>query len=87
MNAAKARAALEMQVRVDGGAIMLRHKLIEDRVANGATLMTMRRFGTVLQRPDGAFLDTRNITKTGLDYAAFILADDGIIALKHAPNV
>jgi hypothetical protein len=72
MRAAKARAALEMQVRVNGGAFMLRHQLVEDRIATGSKLVRQRS-ELVLQRPDGAFFDARSITKTGLDYAAFII--------------
>jgi hypothetical protein len=72
MQRAKAKAALEMQVRVNDKDFMLRHQLVESRVATGAVLVDTKHSGLVLQDPEGAFLDQRNITKTGLHYAAFL---------------
>ena len=65
---AKANAALDMLVRVNGGAFMTRRALVENRVAAGARVID-RRGERVLMNPDGSWLDTRNITKAGLDYA------------------
>lgn len=72
MHAAKAKSALEMQVRLNGGEILPRYRIIEQRVAAGATIGSFHG-EPILQRPDGAFLDKRNITLTGLDYARFLL--------------
>ena len=65
---AKANAALDMLVRVNGGEFMTRRALVERRVAAGARVID-RRGERVLMNPDGSWLDTRNITKAGLDYA------------------
>ena len=65
---AKANAALDTLVRVNGGEFMTRRALVERRVAAGARVID-RRGERVLMNPDGSWLDTRNITKAGLDYA------------------
>lgn len=65
---ANANTALDQLVRVNGGGFMTRRALIENRVAAGARVMD-RRGERVLMNPDGSWLDTRNITKAGLDYA------------------
>ena len=65
---AKANAALDMLVRVNGGEFMTRRALVERRVAAGARVID-RRGERVLMNQDGSWLDTRNITKAGLDYA------------------
>lgn len=66
---AKVEAALDMQVRVNGGEFMTRRQLIERRVRAGARVVE-RKGERVLMNPDGSWLDVRNITSTGLDYAA-----------------
>ena len=65
---AKANAALDMLVRVNGGEFLTRRALVERRVAAGARVID-RRGERVLMNQDGSWLDTRNITKAGLDYA------------------
>ena len=72
MRAAKARAALEMFVKHNGGGIYRRHILIESKMASGARITTRKNGERVLMNPDGSWLDTMNITKTGLDYAEYI---------------
>ncbi len=77
MTAAKAKAALETQVRHNGKEFLSRAALVEREIANGATVQTMKIAGKdqrVLMGKDGAFLDTRNITKAGLDYAEHLSA-------------
>ena len=59
---------LDTQVKVNGGEFMTRRALIERRVTAGARVME-RRGERVLMNPDGSWLDLRNITKIGLDYA------------------
>lgn len=74
MRRAKAEAALTMPVRLNGATRLTpRHAIIETRIATGATLSEWRG-QPVLKTPEGAFLDASNITKTGLDYAGFLLA-------------
>ena len=68
---AKAKDALEMQVRVNGGEFMLRHQLMERRIANGAKVID-HRGSMVLMNTDETWLDQRNATKHGLNYAAWL---------------
>lgn len=76
MRAAKARAALEAMVRHNGAAeLVSRATLIERKVREGATVSSHKALGRVLITPAGHMLDTRNITSTGLDYAAFLVAE------------
>ena len=72
---AKANAALDMQVCVNGGQFMSRRALVELRVAAGAKVID-RKGERVLMNPDGSWLDRRNITKAGLDYAEGMQAQD-----------
>jgi hypothetical protein len=78
MRAAKAKQTLLLQVRVNGDAFMTRAALIEGRVANGAVVCAMTVSSMagqrVLMNRDGSFLDQANATKTGLDYAEFLIA-------------
>ncbi len=71
MNRAKAKAALEMQVRVNGAEFLFRHQLMERRVAAGSKVIDQRG-QMVLMNADGSFLDQRNATKHGLNYAAWL---------------
>ena len=72
MQAAKARSALETQVRLNGQEFLQRHELIGRRVDAGAQIESHPKLGRILKNADGSFLDTRNATKTGLDYAEFL---------------
>ena len=72
MQAAKARDALEMQVRYNGQEFLPRHEMIGRKIDAGAQIENHPKFGRILRGADGAFLDTRNATKTGLDYAEFL---------------
>lgn len=68
----RTRNALEMQVRLNGGEFLTRAEIVERRVAAGATVVNKGKWGLVLQSPDGAFFDERNITKRGIQYALFL---------------
>ena len=59
---------LDMQIRVNGREFMTRRALIERRITAGAQVIN-RRGERVLMNLDGSWLDMRNITKIGLDYA------------------
>ena len=72
MHAAKARAALETQVRYNGKEFLTRHSLIERKIADGSTVILNKHFGPVLMHPDGCFLDKANITLQGLKYATWL---------------
>lgn len=67
----RAKAALETQVRYNRGEFLRRHQIVERKVAAGAKVLD-RNGSIVLESPDGAFLDQRNITKHGLNYAAWL---------------
>lgn len=71
MHRARAKAALEMQVRFNGGEFLLRHQLVERKVAAGSKVVD-RKGDMVLLNPDESWLGQRNITKHGLNYAAWL---------------
>lgn len=71
MHRARAKAALETQVRVNRGEFMFRHQLMERRVTAGAKVTDVKG-DIVLMNPDGSWLDQRNATKHGLNYAAWL---------------
>jgi hypothetical protein len=73
MQRAKAESALTAKVLVNGKNFMSRSQLVEQQVSQGATVQKTKR-GEVLMHPSGAFLDKRNMTQRGLDYARFLVA-------------
>lgn len=75
MRAAKARAALLMWTRYNGGReLYRRHVLVERLIAEGYAVAE-HRGQLVLMGQDGAWLDKANITATGLAYAASLGKD------------
>ena len=66
---AKANAALDMLVRVNGGEFLTRRALVERCIAQGYQVTTRKNGERVLMSPAGSWFDARNITKAGLDYA------------------
>ena len=74
---ARIDAALDMQVRVNGGEFMTRRALVRRCVGQGYRVTTRRNGERVLMSPDGSWFDARNITKTGLDYAETITEQRG----------
>ena len=73
-HAARTNATLDVQVCVNGGEFMTRRALIEQRVAAGARVVE-RRGKRVLMNPEGSWLDSKNITKIGLDYAQTLIRE------------
>lgn len=72
MHRAKAKASLQMLVRVNGATTLVeRRALIEQRIASGSKVIS-HRGAMVLMNADDSWLDTRNITKHGLNYAAWL---------------
>lgn len=65
-----AKAAMNMQVRVNGKEFMSRAAMIESRVKAGATVDKEK--GRLIN-PDGTFLEGKNITTTGLKYAEHLI--------------
>lgn len=66
---ARIDAALGMQVRYNGGEFITR-RLLVNRLVDQGYRVTLRKNGErVLMSPTGSWLDARNITTTGLDYA------------------
>lgn len=72
MQAAKAGAALSKYTRLDNGPVMKRSQAIETCIAEGYRIASNTRGERVLMAPDSCYLDAGEITKTGLDYAAFL---------------
>ena len=75
MQAGRARKSLALQVRVNGQQFMTRAALIEDRIASGARVTLHKNGERVLMQLDGVFLDTRNATAFGLDYASYLASE------------
>lgn len=71
MHRARAKNALTMQVRVNHADFMERHNLIERRITAGAKVLDQKG-SMVLMNLDGSFLNQRNATKHGLNYAAWL---------------
>lgn len=75
---AKAEAALEVMVRVNGAArLVSRRSLVERLVCEGYRVTSRKNGERVLMSPIGSWFDTKNITKAGLDYAGRIAHDRG----------
>jgi hypothetical protein len=67
---ARIETTLGIMVRHNGAANLIsRRDLILQKMAAGARVTIRKNGDRVLMSPDGAFLDTRNITKIGLDFA------------------
>ena len=72
MKKASAKASLILMVRVNGvQTLQPRHTVIEQRIEEGARVSD-RKGEIVLMSHDGAWFDARNITKHGLNYAAWL---------------
>ena len=76
MYRAKAQSALETQVRANGGEFLYRYQLMERRVEAGARVED-HCGEMVLMNPDGSWMDQRNSTKHGLNYAAWLTGISG----------
>jgi len=70
--AAKARDALLVKMRFDG-SVMTRKKAIEGVVADGGTI-TGEGAERRLMMGDGSFYEQKTITKTGMDYAEYLIS-------------
>ena len=78
--AKRALEALEQSVRYNGQARLLpRYALIEDNVRRDYVIAE-RKGKPIFQGPEGQWLDERNITRTGMAYAAYLLATTPIRA-------
>lgn len=73
MQRAKAEAALDRQMRFDG-RYCFRGTEVERRIAEGCTVMLSRQGERRLAWPNGVFLDEKQISKTAMDYAEFLIA-------------
>lgn len=72
MHRAKAESALIFMTRVNGASrVTARHEVIEDCVKAGYRVVD-RRGELVLMSPANSWFDVRNITKQGLNYAAWL---------------
>lgn len=73
MQAKRATDALEKSVTAEG-MLFRRHALVEKDVAIGAKIVLAKDGKRRLQRPNGVFRDESQISKTGMDYAAHLIA-------------
>ena len=85
MARAKAKNALETSV-IQNGKPRQRFEIIDEMVKEGAVIVEHPKDGRRLQRPNGAFIEERRLTKTGMDYAASLLANPPV-AEEAAPPV
>lgn len=72
MQIGKAEKTLTGMIRNSKDGILSIKNLIEKRVSSGATVI-----GSNLENPDGSFLEQKQITKTGIKYAEYLLRDQG----------
>jgi len=73
MQAKRAINALENSVSAEGMP-WRRHELVEKDVANGAKIVLSKAGTRRLQRPNGVYRDESQISKTAMDYAAYLIA-------------
>lgn len=73
MARAKAVAALGATV-TSGGRLMMRRALVDEMVADGATVVSHPKDRRRLQRQDGRFIEEKRLTSTAMDYAAHLVA-------------
>lgn len=72
MRKAKVLAALDTSVQ-NNGMVLTRKALIEEMVSEGA-VVTVAEGSKALMRPSGSYLLQKHITKTGIDYAEFLIS-------------
>ena len=68
---ARAHAALSKQVR-HKGEFLTRGALVKLAISQGYKIAKEGSFGDVLRSPSGSFLSSKELTKTGLDFARFL---------------
>lgn len=72
MAAGKARAALLVTVNNRRLGVLTRKALVESAVSGGAIVSTWNGM-RILKSKDDSFFDEKTITKTGIDYAAYLI--------------
>lgn len=72
LKSAKAREALSVTL-INGGMPYQRQELVEKLVGEGAEPTPHAKDGRRLSRPDGSYLSEKQISKTAMDYAAFLV--------------
>ena len=80
MQRARANAALDKLIRFNGKP-ETRRSWIEREVKLGATVVERPRWGRVLQDPRGSFMEQAQLTKTGMDYADYLIEVRTILEL------
>lgn len=73
MRKTRAKTALE-GTAMNRGEVKTFRKIVEELVAKGAVVTSHPKFGMVLKTPDGGIIEQRRITKTGLDYASWLIS-------------
>jgi hypothetical protein len=66
-----AKSTLSRYVRYNGDRIIRRHRLIEEKIKAGGKVIDLNG-EMILETGEDTFLDSKNITKHGLRYAAWL---------------
>ena len=74
MQKARVSAALDKQVQ-SRDRLISRADLVQEMVGDGARIVPHPTDGRKLQRPNGSFIEESRLTKTGMDYAAYLIAE------------
>lgn len=82
---AKVEKTLGTQVRVNGDVFMTRLALIVARASTGSRVC-FRGDERVFMMPDGAWFDERNLTKTGMDFAAWLTTRPELCSICRAEH-
>lgn len=83
-NAGKARQALIAQVRYNGDQIISRKELIESLVAEGRTIEFTDGERTLTTPGSDTFMSENSTTKTGMDYAEYLISKGNDLAQESA---
>jgi RNA polymerase sigma factor (sigma-70 family) len=66
----KAIDALDKSM-MKNGQLITRRQIVEDAIAQKATIKSHPKFGKILEYPNGAFIEESRLSKTAMDYAEF----------------
>jgi hypothetical protein len=74
----KARAEKALSTNMtQGGEVKTRKQIVDEMVAAGAQVQEHPKYGRILQKPDGAFVEETRLTKTAMNYAVDRIARKG----------
>lgn len=85
IKALKVKINLDKNVMNDG-RVTSRKELVEAKVGDSATIVIGKE-GRRLQTPDGLFLSEKDISKTAMDYAAYLIKNKTVGVKEIAPGI